>query len=191
MWVHLELQGGTDLRNVSILPQEGPRKTVYGKPTMKQCSKCGERKPLTEFYNTKKGTHSWCKQCINKRATRYYEENREAILERKHSIHLGRKSLVVDILGGACAYCGFADLRALQIDHINNDGYLTRRKHGRTSTKTIMKYIIEHPEEAKKRYQVLCANCNTIKAYEHLQHPDQPYIQPHQGEPPRYAHSNL
>ena len=29
---------------------------------------------------------------------------------------------VIDSLGGRCSRCGFNDVRALQIDHVNNDG---------------------------------------------------------------------
>ena len=30
-------------------------------------------------------------------------------------------------LGGKCKECGFLDHRALQIDHVNNDGYVERK----------------------------------------------------------------
>lgn len=39
---------------------------------MKECTKCGSSKPLTEFYkrsDSKTGTHSWCKSCYNKVTT--------------------------------------------------------------------------------------------------------------------------
>lgn len=53
---------------------------------MKKCGKCGENKDLEEFYDMKKGTHSWCKSCCkeanNKRYNReqwrkYYVDRRE------------------------------------------------------------------------------------------------------------------
>lgn len=70
----------------------------------------------------------------------------------------------IDILGGKCARCGFSDIRALQIDHINGDG-AEKRKQGENSY-TQRKFIVEHPKDAKTEYQVLCANCNWIKRFE-------------------------
>ncbi len=64
-------------------------------------------------------------------------------------------------LGGTvCVRCGFSDIRALQIDHINGGG----KKHieSFSSNKTYHKYVREHPKE----FQVLCANCNRIKVIE-------------------------
>jgi hypothetical protein len=61
--------------------------------------------------------------------------------------------------GGECVRCGFSDTRALQLDHVNGDGmrgrnwYLGKR----------YKYIKDHPDEARMRLQLLCANCNWIK----------------------------
>lgn len=73
---------------------------------------------------------------------------------------------VVKILGGKCMRCGFSDSRALQIDHINGGGRqeVIVFKNVRT---TYYKTII-HMEEKKRaaKYQLLCANCNTIKKVE-------------------------
>lgn len=49
---------------------------------------------------------------------------------------------------------------ALQIDHVNGDGYIKRKSI--KSYEAQLKDIKEHKEE----YQVLCANCNWIKKYE-------------------------
>ena len=63
---------------------------------------------------------------------------------------------VVVLLGDKCVRCGYdADQRALQIDHINNNGY---KERGGGST-TLYKRVIANPDE----YQRLCANCNWIK----------------------------
>lgn len=62
---------------------------------IKKCTKCGEEKPLEEFYNSKNGKfgkRSTCKICTNKdNASRsyteqkkaYYQENRELLLEKQ------------------------------------------------------------------------------------------------------------
>lgn len=63
-------------------------------------------------------------------------------------------------LGGKCLRCGYdEDVRALQLDHINNDGHLDRKERGHK----LYRYYINHLDEAKQRLQVLCANCNKIK----------------------------
>lgn len=55
--------------------------------------------------------------------------------------------------------CGFSDIRALQVDHIDNGGTTEQREIG---NKRIFYKILrmEHPEG---EYQVKCVNCNFIK----------------------------
>ena len=86
--------------------------------------------------------------------------------ERKQQIKDYRKrreqelrQQVLELLGNQCAICGFSDMRALQIDHIDGGGYrakLHRSVIGR------YKGILE---VKGKGYQLLCANCNQIKKY--------------------------
>lgn len=54
--------------------------------------------------------------------------------------------------------CVVHDHRLLQFDHIMNDGVEDRKKN--EAGKRFYKYYIEHPEEAKRRLRVRCANCN-------------------------------
>lgn len=68
---------------------------------------------------------------------------------------------VINMLGGKCVKCGFTDLRALQLDHINGWGARERR-NANDNIRVYRKYR-NNPEEAKKILQVLCANCNIIK----------------------------
>ena len=64
-------------------------------------------------------------------------------------------------LGGKCTQCGFTDLRALQIDHIDGSGGIRRKTVG---CKKLYKYIKVTPIEVlRQQLQVLCANCNWIK----------------------------
>jgi hypothetical protein len=61
--------------------------------------------------------------------------------------------------------CGFGDERALQFDHRNGGGRKHRRSlpSGSAYYKSLMKMS---DAELRKTFQVLCANCNTIKRYE-------------------------
>ncbi len=74
------------------------------------------------------------------------------------------RSRALDVLGNKCVNCGFSDKRALQIDHIRGDGAIERRS-ARHAQAMIYKFIIAEPHLARGRYQILCANCNCIKAH--------------------------
>ena len=63
-------------------------------------------------------------------------------------------------MGGKCVECGFNDYRALQIDHINSDGKQERKLICRNDYyPNVLKSFLA----GKKRYQLLCCNCNWIK----------------------------
>lgn len=67
----------------------------------------------------------------------------------------------------ACVRCGFADdHRALQIDHVNNDGAAHRRQLGFGRGGGIWFYRRLRRLGFPPGYQTLCANCNTIKDWE-------------------------
>lgn len=66
----------------------------------------------------------------------------------------------LEMLGNKCIKCGFSDVRALQIDHINGGGWDARKK-GITGYK-LCGDVLKNPS----LYQCLCANCNWIKRYE-------------------------
>lgn len=72
---------------------------------------------------------------------------------------------VLSALGGKCVKCGFEDWRALQIDHINGEGYKERTR-GRHDQKRYYEILNMSEEERKGKYQCLCANCNWIKVHE-------------------------
>lgn len=70
--------------------------------------------------------------------------------------YAANRKAVIAYLGGKCQLCGFSDERALQVDHINGDGYKDR------SHACWMAKVLREPS----RYQLLCANCNFIKRVE-------------------------
>lgn len=73
---------------------------------------------------------------------------------------------LIEVLGNKCSQCGFTDMRCLQIDHINGYGHKTGHSYH-----TDIRYYLKHPEEAKQKLQVLCANCNWIKKHENNEVP--------------------
>lgn len=68
------------------------------------------------------------------------------------------------LLGGRCERCGFNDMRALQIDHIDGGGALDVRVNGNGATELRRK--IASVILGEGLYQCLCANCNWIKRSE-------------------------
>lgn len=69
----------------------------------------------------------------------------------------------LDALGGECKNCGFSDYRALEIDHVHNNGKEEREK---LSHPQIYRKVIKHVDSGE--YQCLCANCHRIKTHEAL-----------------------
>jgi len=64
--------------------------------------------------------------------------------------------------GHLCVICKEVnDPRALNIDHIQGGGRLDRNNRSRQNS--LFKFIIENPNEAKKKLQIACKNCNQIK----------------------------
>lgn len=105
----------------------------------------------------------------------YYEKNKAHISARnkswadKHKVYYKNYYLrcrlkALDILGSSCSVCGFSDFRALEIDHINGNGQ--REREVGFHSRTMHLFIIANPDQAKKKYQVLCANCNRIKKHD-------------------------
>ena len=71
-----------------------------------------------------------------------------------------RRAAALAFLGNRCVRCGFSDVRALQIDHVNGNGYAERNGSG--GAMAIYKRVLA----GSQNYQLLCANCNWIKRVE-------------------------
>lgn len=95
------------------------------------------------------------------RSKQYYEE--EGGREKHQAYHLSLKLAAFEAYGGIhCVWCGFHDHRALNLDHIEGGGSRHRRE---SPSHTI--YLLLKREGYPRGYQVLCANCNSIKKYTH------------------------
>jgi len=88
-----------------------------------------------------------------------YKRDRGALLYKE----ISKRIELIKILGDRCIKCGYdKDYRALQLDHKDGGGNADRLRVG---TK-IHRYYLKNIDEAKEKLQVLCANCNKIKAAE-------------------------
>lgn len=92
----------------------------------------------------------------NRSAVRRYGRIRER--ERREAARVA----AVTALGSKCARCGFSDHRALQIDHVNDDGHTERHM----ALNCVKYYRMVKSQIASGRYQLLCANCNWIKEHD-------------------------
>ena len=89
------------------------------------------------------------------------EANRERKRVNQNRRNAAVRERVLDIVGRKCARCGFDDVRALQLDHINGGGIQHKKQFARTTD--YYEFVIE---SGGVGFQTLCANCNWIKRYE-------------------------
>lgn len=72
------------------------------------------------------------------------------------------KELAYKKLGDKCICCGESNRVFLSIDHVQDDGYIHRTKHGRRTTAI---YVEIARGKETHIYQLLCMNCNWAKRY--------------------------
>lgn len=94
----------------------------------------------------------------HRKVNRTYSSSLKGKIAHKKYYEKQRLS-VFEILGLKCSKCGFNDIRALQIDHVNGGGAKELKSFTRNKYASIRDKILE----GSKDYQVLCANCNWIK----------------------------
>ena len=86
-----------------------------------------------------------------KRAASWYRNKLKALREELYAV-----------LGSKCSKCNFLDTRALCVHHINGGGTQERKTVHRI---VYMKQLLEKAKETPVDYEVLCANCHTIKHF--------------------------
>jgi hypothetical protein len=98
---------------------------------------------------------AWSKKVSPSRQRTYYRKHRQEV-----------KLEVLSHYGSSppkCVKCGFSNVHALQIDHLNGGGTKHRKELGRMGSPF---YIWLKYQGYPEGYQVLCANCQFIKAFE-------------------------
>lgn len=125
----------------------------------KRCPKCDTTKPVGEFFKNKArhdGLSGYCRACMTTVNSDRQQRQRAA--------------LILALGGPVCRRCGFDDVRALTIDHVNGGGSHHRREA--VSMWAVYKHAFENLDE----YQVLCWNCNYIKRVENNENSSKEYV---------------
>lgn len=93
----------------------------------------------------------------------YRRNHPEELKRRSYSSRIALKNEALSHYGEKCLRCGFSDYRALQIDHVNNNGAEERVALGgqKFSGQTFYRWLKRNGWPSG--YQTLCANCNAIK----------------------------
>jgi len=116
---------------------------------------------------------SSCKKCNNEdnkqRRLKNPPDLETRIKQAKNTRLLNRKKRVkvIKYYGNnqiVCVRCGFKDMRALSLDHKNGNGNKHRKSLGLGSGSEFYNWIIKN--NYPDGYQVLCMNCQFIKASE-------------------------
>lgn len=120
------------------------------------------------------------KEQYEEHARKYYLEHKEQIIQKTRKYHLEhseqakkasrkyRRKLmrelrqkIIEKLGNKCIRCGFSDVRTLEIDHVHGGGSKERKE-----IHDCKKYYDKVLADMNENYQLLCANCNSIKISE-------------------------
>lgn len=93
----------------------------------------------------------------------YRIENHDEVIAYGKNWRLRLACDVKDFLGGSCECCGEQEFEFLALDHRNNDGGGMNRHNYKDYTAVWDAWHNGTFEEAKKKYQLLCHNCNWSK----------------------------
>lgn len=113
----------------------------------------------------------------------YYMRNKERIKIQSKNKRLEIKTEVITHYGNGeckCIRCGFADIRALSIDHINGNGNQHRKENQYLRGNHVYEWLRKN--KFPEGYQTLCMNCQLIKRsenqeYRYKPHANPPYLQ--------------
>ena len=99
---------------------------------------------------------------------RWRDKNRERLREDSRQYKLKAKETILDRYGRSCIRCGFDDIRALHLDHVNDNGAEERKSLGGQKISGANFYLYLIKQGLPDGYQTLCANCNFIKQWDRV-----------------------
>lgn len=130
---------------------------------MKRCPRCGETKPLDEFYRKKdRLAGSYCKPCQHAYVREHYKRTSAVYNARRYALHLGyternRRVVLDHLTKHPCVDCNEGDILVLDFDHIRGTklAAISRLIVGGTSLRTL--------QAEMDKCVVRCANCHRRK----------------------------
>ena len=165
------------MSNKEFICKRCGKKTIRRTSQEKYCDEC--KQPHRKEYNKERSKKDWLER--KDRAIgyqkKYYSkiENLEKCRRKSKERYNKIKQQIFDLLGNQCSnpynlnHGDFmSDIRCLQIDHVNGNGYEERHQKSR-SYKYL--HVLKKILAGSKDYQLLCANCNFIKVHENKEHP--------------------
>lgn len=92
--------------------------------------------------------------------------NRQLLRDKALAVRRSFRNQAFEYYGRSCCRCGFDDERALQIDHVADNGADERKALGGQQFSGWIFYRWLKKQGWPSGYQTLCANCNAIKQVE-------------------------
>jgi len=124
---------------------------------MRECSKCKNKKPLSEFNKHERGLTAWCKDCVRERSRQYYKEKSNVLKEkRKHYYEQKRQWFNEYKKTLKCSKCDENHIACLEFHHLNpkeKDFTISEALQRLNLNKDLILKEIE-------KCEVLCSNCH-------------------------------
>lgn len=96
---------------------------------------------------------------------KWLQKNIGQLVLKRREARLRTRIEILKLLGNKCVYCGYSkNWKALEIDHICSNGAEHRQRI--KDVWTMYRQILKEIKSGSKDYQLLCSNCNRIKAYD-------------------------
>lgn len=94
----------------------------------KRCSRCGEEKPLSEFYRRARspdGLQSWCKACSLCAVKKFHQQEGRSVVHRSVKYGLTKEEVRLMLLIPVCQACGapLPDSYSQKFDHCHEGGH--------------------------------------------------------------------
>ena len=113
-----------------------------------------------EHIDRKRYAHGLCQACYHHNWW-IKNKNKPEVRNKRRIYADSIREKVLKYYGNKCVKCGYdEDIRALDVDHVLNDGAWHRSEVGKSSYAVLL-WIIRNNYPAT--FQLLCANCNRLK----------------------------
>lgn len=130
--------------------------------------------PISAFYKNKArpdGLGTACKTCHKGENLQYRHRHADRVYEKELS---GKQTIKEHVFSHycegeiLCKKCGFKDIRALSLDHIDGNGTKHRKELNITAGTQFYRWVRDN--DFPEMFQVLCMNCQWIKRHENQEH---------------------